>query len=96
MLFKTVRLFTHYSSAYGLSFETGGYFPGRKSLVTFAVFALILLIFTLIFEIYLMFHYGRGLKSVVGKYYSWIFGCSNKETENNNIPQHEEASFVID
>jgi hypothetical protein len=96
VLFKTVRLFTHYSSAYGLSFEVGGYFPGRKSLVTFAVFALILLIFTLIFEVYLMFHYHRGLKSVVGKYYSWILRSSKKETEIINVPQREDDSFVID
>lgn len=72
VLFKTIRLFTKYTSAYNMGFEPGSYFPGRKSLVTFAAITLVLLVATVVIEVWMAFHYHRGLLPMVNTYYKWL------------------------
>lgn len=97
VLFKTIRLFTHYTSAYGLTIKPGDYFPGRKSLLSFAIFSLILLLCSIITEIMVMRQYNQGLKPIVSKYYQHWPG-SKKTNVQVNL-QHEKLkteSFIID
>lgn len=65
VLFKTIRLYTKYTSAYHLGFKPGSYFPGRKSLVTFGVLTLVLLFATMTLELYLICNFHSGLKNVL-------------------------------
>lgn len=73
VLFKMIRLFTQYTSAYDLTVKPGDYFPGRSSLITFGVITLLFLLATVVFEVLLMKNFNRGLKNVIGKSPYWIF-----------------------
>lgn len=71
VLFKTIRLFTKYTSAYNLSIgEPGSYFPGRTSLVSFVITTLLFLLCTIVSEILVMCNYRKGLLPFVNTYYS--------------------------
>lgn len=72
VLFKTIRLYTKYTSAYSIAVTPGAYFPGRKSLLTFAIITLVLLLTTVAIEVWLMVHYHRGLLPMVNTYYKWL------------------------
>lgn len=65
VLFKIIRLFTKYTSAYHYGIHPGSYFPGRKSLVTFGVLTLILLASTIALELFLIVNYNRNLKDTL-------------------------------
>lgn len=67
VLFKMIRLYTKYTSAYDLSLQPGDYFPGRKSLLTFGIITLIILTSVVILEVILMINFRKGLKDVVNK-----------------------------
>lgn len=69
VLFKMIRLYTKYTSAYEYGVKPGAYFPGRKSLVTFGVITLVLLLTTIALELYLMANFRRGLKNILGDSY---------------------------
>lgn len=71
VLFKTIRLFTKYTSAYNITIgKPGAYFPGRTSLVSFAVITLLFLLCTITLEILVMCNYKKGLLPFVNTYYS--------------------------
>lgn len=67
VLFKMIRLYTKYTSAYRVTVERGSYFPGRTSLVTFGVITLIFLLATIALEVLMMVGYGRGLMPYVNE-----------------------------
>lgn len=69
VLFKTIRLFTKYTSAYNVTLTKGSYFPGRTSLVMFAVITLIFLLLTIAMEAWNIHNYKRGLLPFVNTYY---------------------------
>lgn len=66
VLFKMVRLFTKYTSAYGLALVPGDYFPGRSSLMTFGSITVVFLLGIIVLEVILMSNFNRGLKDIVG------------------------------
>lgn len=70
VLFKIIRLYTKYSSAYNIGVTPGSYFPGRKSLVTFGIITLILLLLTVTIECIMLKNYNHGLLPLVSTYYS--------------------------
>lgn len=72
VLFKMIRLFTKYTSAYDAALQPGDYFPGRTSLVTFGVITLVFLLLTLVLEVMLMCNYNKGLLPVVSGYYRTV------------------------
>lgn len=84
VLFKTVRLFTKYTSAFHMAIDPGDYFPGRSSLVTFGVITLVLLLATIGFEIVLLRNYDRGLLPIVSRSYSWLPG-HNANTRKEHL-----------
>ena len=88
VLFKTIRLFTKYSSAYQIAIRPGDYFPGRSSLVTFGVITLVLLFATIAIEIILFKNYGRGLLPIVNTSYRWLPGY-NRNIHNDNYMVHK-------
>lgn len=99
MLFKMIRLYTKYTSAYDVAIKPGGYFPGRKSLIVFGSVALALLLSTAVCEITFLFNYGRGLLLVVGNSYSWVPFCRKEEQAEQAILEEElkdEDSLMID
>lgn len=67
VLFKMIRLYTKYTSAYRVTVVRGAYFPGRTSLVTFGVITLIFLFATIALEVLVMVGYGRGLMPYVNE-----------------------------
>lgn len=69
VLFKTIRLFTKYTSAYDVTLVPGSYFPGRTSLVFFAVVTLVFLVCTIVLECWTVFNYNKGLLPFVNTYY---------------------------
>ncbi|KSA03543.1 uncharacterized protein AC631_00682 [Debaryomyces fabryi] len=87
VLFKTIRLFTKYSSAYRIAIRPGDYFPGRSSLVTFGVITLVLLFATIVIEIVLLKNYGRGLLPIVNSTYRWLPG-HNRNIHNDSYDVH--------
>lgn len=72
VVFKVVRLYTKYSSAYNIGVTPGAYFPGRKSLVTFGIITLVLLVTTVAVEVLMLRNYRRGLLPMVSTYYKWL------------------------
>lgn len=99
MLFKMIRLYTKYTSAYDVAIKPGGYFPGRKSLIVFGSVALALLLSTVLCQIVLLFNYGGGLLQVVGDSYSWVPFLKKKEQPEVPISEEDfkdEDSLVID
>lgn len=87
VLFKTIRLFTKYSSAYRITIVPGDYFPGRSSLVTFGVITLVLLFATIAIEIVLLKNYDRGLLPIVNSTYKWLPGYNrNVHNDNYSLP----------
>lgn len=93
VLFKTIRLFTKYTSAYDVALKPGSYFPGRTSLVTFAVITLLFLFITIAFECWLMGNYNRGLLPSVNTYYSRLPLSSSKTSETE---KKDTESMLID
>lgn len=65
VLFKIIRLYTKYTSAYRLAVAPGGYFPGRSSLVAFGVITLVFLFSTLVMEGFMIYGYNKGLLPLV-------------------------------
>lgn len=74
VLFKMVRLYTKYTSAFLLTIHPGDYFPGRKSLLTFGILTLLLLVTTIGVEITMIRNYKRGLLPLVSTYYKFLPG----------------------
>lgn len=72
VMFKMIRLYTKYTSAYDIGIHPGAYFPGRKSLVTFGVITLVFLLATIVFEVVVMINYRKGLYPFVSTYYKWL------------------------
>lgn len=85
VVFKVVRLFTKYTLAFNVAIKPGSYFPGRKSLVLFAVITLVVLLVTIVTEICMCFTYGKGLKPLVDGYYR--IGSSKSRGKKNQLQQ---------
>ncbi|KAG2735496.1 hypothetical protein G9P44_001710 [Scheffersomyces stipitis] len=93
VLFKMIRLYTKYTSAYNINIKNpGDYFPGRKSLITFGALTLVLLVSTIVIEIWVMRNYKRGLLPSVSVYYSWLPG-HNKGRKDSS---HEHMTTDMD
>lgn len=73
VLFKMIRLYTKYTSAYHLTVNPGDYFPGRSSLITFGVITLVLLVTIIVLEVILMINFNGGLKPIVKNPHYFIF-----------------------
>lgn len=77
VIFKMVRLYTKYDSAYNTGVNPGESFPGRKSLITFGVITLVLLVTTVVIEIIMIFNYNKGLLPIVSRSWKWFPGNSS-------------------
>ncbi|KAK6454935.1 uncharacterized protein RJT20DRAFT_53523 [Scheffersomyces xylosifermentans] len=95
VLFKMIRLYTKYTSAYGTALNPGDYFPGRKSLITFGVLTLALLVSTIVVEIWVMRNYGRGLLPSVSVYYSKLPG-HNQGRQTSTKQEMEQANTDLE
>ena len=84
VLFKIIRLYTKYTSAFLLTINPGDYFPGRKSLLTFGVLTLVLLVTTICFEITLILNYNHGLLPLVSTYYSMLPGHQSPDARRHH------------
>lgn len=93
VLFKTIRLFTKYTSAYNVDLERGAYFPGRTSMVMFAAITLFFLLVTMAFEAWLVWNYNNGLLLSVNTYYSRLPLSGQKLDENEKT---DAESVLID
>ncbi|QRG39145.1 hypothetical protein FDK38_003572 [Candidozyma auris] len=93
VLFKTIRLFTKYTSAYDVALEPGSYFPGRTSMVTFAVITLVFLFVTIACEAWSVWNYNRGLLSAVNTYYSRL---PLSGTRSGKSEKDDQKSILID
>ncbi|EMG48352.1 SPAC23H3.04 UPF0658 Golgi apparatus membrane protein C23H3.04 [Candida maltosa Xu316] len=82
VLFKIIRLYTKYTSAYNLAIAPGEYFMGRKSLLTFGIITLALLVATIVLEIIVITNYHKGLLPFVSLSYKWIPGYNKRGTHN--------------
>ena len=80
VLFKIIRLYTKYTSAYDLAIRPGEYFMGRKSLLTFGIITLVLLVATIVLEVVSICNYGKGLLPSVSMSYKWIPGYNKSGT----------------
>lgn len=85
VLFKMVRLFTKYTSAYNVALTPGNYFPGRTSLICFGCVTLVFLMGTIVMEGVAMYGYNRGLLPYVSTYYSWWKKGEAEDTESDLI-----------
>ncbi|CAI5759316.1 unnamed protein product [Candida verbasci] len=85
VLFKLIRMYTKNTSAYGLALTTGGYFLGKNSLLIFGIITSILLVTTIILEIWVTFNYNKGLLNFVNSNYKYIPGYKSKQQEEINI-----------
>lgn len=93
VIFKMIRLYTKYSSAFDIGIKPGSYFPGRKSLMTFGVITLVLLVTTVLFEVLVLLNYGKGLLPLVNTYYKWIPGHrKNNDEEPEKV--FDESSLI--
>lgn len=93
VLFKIIRLYTKYSSAYNVAVVPGDYFPGRSSLVSFGVITLIFLLATLVMEGMMMCNYNKGLLPYVRNYFT---SKGSKKSEDVSPAFAENASIIID
>lgn len=102
VIFKMVRLFTKYTSAYNLAVEPGSYFPGRTSLLTFGVITLLFLVCSIIMELLVMYNFGRGLLPYVNTYYSKLpLSGKGRDTEQDfsekaDAEDEDNDSMLID
>lgn len=85
VLFKIIRLYTKYTSAYGLAILPGEYFMGRKSLLTFGIITLALLVATVVLEIMVMINFNKGLLPSVSMSYKWIPGYNKNDHQNEVV-----------
>lgn len=92
VLFKIIRLYTKYTSAYNIAVTPGAYFPGRSSLVSFGVITLAFLCCTIAMEVVMICNYNKGLLPYVSNYFS---GKSSKRNEDT-IQNTETDSIIID
>lgn len=95
VLFKIVRLYTKYTSAYDIAVVPGAYFPGRSSLVAFGVITLVFLFATIAMEIVMAKNYNRGLLPYVQNYFS-SKPFSKSEDSKATATAMETESIVID
>lgn len=93
VLFKIIRLYTKYSSAYNIAVVPGEYFPGRSSLVSFGVITLIFLLATLVMEGMMMFNFNKGLLPYVRNYFT---SKGSKKFEGVSPTFAENDSIMID
>ncbi|RLV96179.1 hypothetical protein JA1_000314 [Spathaspora sp. JA1] len=84
VLFKIIRLYTHYTSAYGFAIVAGKYFMGRKSLTIFGVITIVILLITIVLECMVIYNFNKGLLPTVSTYYKWIPGYK-KNVVNSGI-----------
>lgn len=84
VLFKLIRLYTKYTSAYGLAIHPGDYFMGRKSLLAFGIITMALLIATVVLEIMVMINFKKGLLPSVSMSYKWIPGY-NRDGNSDEV-----------
>lgn len=105
VLFKTIRLFTKYTSAYNLTIgQPGSYFPGRTSLVSFSITTLLFLLCTIAAEIVVMCNYGKGLLPFVNAYYHKLpragrtihYSCTHAILDDDPEGTADNESMLID
>lgn len=96
VLFKTVRLFTKYTSAYHFAVKPGSYFPGRMSLVAFGVITLLFLLCTVILEVWLIRNFNRGLLPFVNTYYGMLPLAGKHQPMEEVEEKGENESMLID
>lgn len=72
VLFKMIRLFTKYTSAYDVAVVPGHYFPGRTSLMCFGCITLVVLFATIIIEGIAIHGYDHGLLPFLSSNYSFL------------------------
>lgn len=97
VLFKIIRLYTRYTSAYEVALRPGAYFPGRTSLVSFGVITLIFLVLTLVLEALMLYSYNRGLLPYVNTYYSRLPLAGTERVGHGTgelIEKSEEESII--
>lgn len=93
VLFKIIRLFTKYTSAYDVAVIPGHYFPGRTSLLCFGCITLVFLFATIIMEGVGIHGYSRGLLPFVNSNYGFL----SKESKSEKFEQiKDEDSMLID
>lgn len=92
VLFKIIRLYTKYTSAYNVALAPGAYFPGRSSLISFGVITLLFLISTIILEGVMMHEYHRGLLPYLCNY----FTTNRKKNEGIVTVGDDTESMIID
>lgn len=92
VLFKMIRLFTKYTSAYDVALIPGDYFPGRTSLMCFGCITLVILFATIIMGGIAIHGYNRGLLPFVGSKYGFLF----KGTKSRLEEKEEDESILID
>lgn len=90
VLFKIIRLYTKYTSAYNIAVIPGSYFPGRSSLVSFGVITLAFLFCTIAMEGVMMYNYNKGLLPYVSNYFS-----SKASKRNEEVVQTTETDSII-
>lgn len=93
VLFKIIRLYTKYSSAYNIAVTPGAYFPGRSSLVSFGVITLMFLLATLVMEGMMIYNYNKGLLPYVRNYFT---SKGSKISEEAAPAFAENDSIIID
>ncbi|CAK7894050.1 hypothetical protein CAAN1_02S02014 [[Candida] anglica] len=96
VLFKMIRLYTKYTSAYNEGLVPGEYFPGRKSLITFGAITLALLICTIVIEAIMVCNYNKGLLPVVSKSWSYFPGFNSKEVYRTPLEMDETNMVYVD
>ncbi|ODV80487.1 uncharacterized protein CANTADRAFT_4518 [Suhomyces tanzawaensis NRRL Y-17324] len=100
VLFKMIRLYTKYTSAYDVAVKPGAYFPGRKSMITFGAITLALLFTTLVFEVMVLLNYDHGLLPLVSTYYGKLPGhrkgkaASKAAISMESLPRQDDDSFI--
>lgn len=92
VMFKTIRLFTKYTSAFGLAIDRGSYFPGRTSLVTFGVITFLFLLATIIAEAFTIYNYRRGLLPFVNTYYSKLALPGRQQSSDSHTGNRTEKA----
>ena len=58
---------------------------GRKSLLTFGIITLALLVATVVLEIMVMINFNKGLLPSVSMSYKWIPGCNKNDHQNEVV-----------
>lgn len=96
VLFKVIRLYTRYTSAYIVAVRPGAHFPGRTSLVSFGVITLIFLFLTIFMEALMLYSYNKGLLPYVNTYYARLPLAGTGRTEHTEQLLEKDDESIID